>query len=142
PRATNYLRRLNIESATSLANQIDEVVRRGQKRGNIDVADLEKALKGLSKAEREAVDKYMNKRESAQNIPDRLKNIAAQVAHIMDRSMNEASKLGVMRRIGRQKFTLKGSGKAFPQIPNADGRAFLQEARDKGLSSPRVLMVA
>src|SRR5690606_40478179 len=25
---------------------------------------------------------------------------------------------------------------------NADGRAFLQEARDKGLSSPRVLMVA
>jgi hypothetical protein len=47
-----------------------------------------------------------------------------------------------MRMVGDKKLVLRGSGKAYPQVVNSDGAAFLEEAFASGLKSPRVLRVA
>src|SRR5690606_34313111 len=65
------------------------------------------------------------------------------VRGILDRDMREAAALGVQRRLaGGRRVELRGSGKAFPQTPNAEGEKFLRDVIREGLSNPRVLREA
>lgn len=59
----------------------------------------------------------------------KIRDADAPARALMDRGMNEASRLGIKRRVGDQKITLKGGGSWVPHILNDLGRKLLEEAR-------------
>ena len=61
--------------------------------------------------------------------PKKVVDLADRMRQILDRSMNEANALGMTRKVRGKRIPIGGSGKAFPQVPNAKGTAFLNEAK-------------
>lgn len=123
-----------------IARDFDEITQRTQKRVNNSILDAKEALKGVSKENRVKIAKAMNRR--LENVPKWIQERANKLSAVMDEIMNEARSIGIQRRVGGEKVELRGSGKAFPQVPNAEGDKFLKLAGNKGLTSPRVLQVA
>jgi hypothetical protein len=136
-RARNYIASLG-EQGRQLARDMDDIEFQASKRSNTDLADIREVFKGLGKASREAVGKIVNGKGDPFAKPF-LTERAKELRKILDRAMNEASSLGMTRKVDGQNIPIGGSGKAFPQIPNNKGIKFLEEAKKLGEKSARVL---
>ncbi|MCE5185398.1 MAG: hypothetical protein LLF76_04665 [Planctomycetaceae bacterium] len=133
----NHIRTLG-NAGRRTAEELDSIVFRATKAANIDNDDIRQIYKGLSKSQRETIAKIVNGRIDASTQKPALVERAKKLREVLDRSMNEAANVGMYRIVDGKKISVGGSGKAFPQIPNAAGIRFLNEAEEKGLSSDRV----
>lgn len=142
-RGTNWMKQLG-PAGKDLAKNIEDIDFRVAKRENNTLEDIRAALKGLNKAQREQAMKSLNMRPSADNAPAAIKERGDAVRAILDKYLlDEAKKLGFMRQFADgSKAAVKGSGKAFPQMPNEEGVRVLDEAEASGLASPRVYRTA
>lgn len=138
-RFSDHVKGLGIRGE-QVSRDFDEITQRTQKRVNNSILDARPATKGVNKDNREKIAKAMNKR--LKNVPKWIQERANKLSAVMNEIMNEARAIGIQRRVGGEKVELRGSGKAFPQVPNAEGDKFLKLAGNKGLASPRVLQVA
>ncbi len=138
-RYTAKLRKLGTRG-TSVAKDFDEITQRAQKRINNSVLDAKEALKGVTKENRIKIAKAMNKR--IKNVPKWIQQRADKLSAVLDVMMNEARVVGIQRKVFGEKVEIRGSGKAFPQVPNAEGEKILKAAGRKGSNSPAVLEVA
>ena len=87
-------------------------------------------LKGLNSKEKVIVAQLTDKAISKKGQPARLVERARQLTVELDLMQIEAQDVGLRK----QELT----GKAFPQVPNKKGKAFLEEAETKGAKSHRV----
>ena len=140
-RGTNWIESLG-EHGQELARGIRAVDQRASKRSKNNALDIAAELKGLTKAGRETVAKIINGRIKREDAPADFVRRADRIRAILDRDMEEARRLGLQRLVGGEFREIRGSGKAFPQVPNEKGRAMLEEARREGLASPRVRAIA
>lgn len=123
-----------------ISKDLDEITQRAQVKINNTELDAGKTTKGVSKENRERIAKAMNKRLA--KVPQWIQERANKLSAVLDKMMNEAAAVGIQRKVGGQKVEIRGAGKAFPQVPNAEGEKFLKLAGNKGLASPRVVAVA
>lgn len=134
-RATGYMERLG-KAGKQLADDTKDVDRRAHKQAATDAIELRHLFKGLDRKQRETLAKAMNKRIP---VPAGAEETIGTMRKVLDRAMNEANVVGLKRTVAGAKVDIKGSGKAFPQVPNATGRQMLDELGTKGLASPRVM---
>ncbi len=87
-------------------------------------------LKGLNSKEKVIVAQLTDKAISKKSQPARLVERARQLTVELDLMQIEAQDVGLRK----QELT----GKAFPQVPNKEGKAFLEEAETKGAKSHRI----
>jgi hypothetical protein len=123
-----------------LSDSIEKIDYRKTKRANTDEFDTRKLYQSIknTKANRELVSKVVNSRIPKDQIPTWAIEPANKLRDILDRAMNEATSLGMQRKVEGKKILVAGSGKAFPQVPNEKGIAFLEEAFNKGKASAKV----
>ena len=136
-RATNYMRTLG-GAGEKLADDIDQITYRVTKNTNNDLQDIRNVFRGLSKNHRETVCKLINDRIPKNKAPKNLVERADKIRAILDRAMNDAADLDMKRTVRGEKIPVGGSGKAYPQVPNAKGVAFLEEAASAGKGSATV----
>ena len=151
PRATDAMKKLGPEGK-ALARETEDIAQESLKRGNTDTADMNKVLEGLSARDIEIVAKIGQKRVipagqnegmSYRDVYPRLAAVADQAREVADRSMKGFADLGAERMDPEgNKYAVKGGGGWYPQVPNADGRALLNEAKAEGLASSRVAALA
>ena len=138
-RYSDHLRSLG-EEGKSVAKDFDEITQRAQKKINNSTLDARAILKGVNKENREKIAKTINNR--LKNPPKWIQQRADKLRDVLDQLLNEAKKLGIQRRVGGIKMEIAGTGKAFPQVLNADGEKLLRQAGKYGAGSPDVLAVA
>jgi len=139
-RSQDFIRSLG-PTGEVLADQVEEVGRRALVRNGVQWQQLRIAMKGLSLKERTQIAQFLNKR--TKNIDPALRPIADNVRKVLDRDMNAYAQLGGMRTMfNGQKVTPKGSGKPFPQVPNAQGEQVLRASAQRGLGHPKVAAAA
>ncbi len=134
-----HLRGLGKEGA-QVSKDFDEITQRAQKRINNSNLDSTQILKGVNKENREKIAKTVNKR--LKKPPQWIQQRADKLRKVLDELLDEAMKLGVQRRVGGIKMEIAGTGRAFPQVLNADGEKLLRQAGKHGINSPDVLEVA
>lgn len=109
---------------------------RAAKNSGNSTATIKNALKGLSDAEKIRVSKIV---EGIAEGPVRLQARAKVIKAELDKMQQEAINVG-LRPTGKVKEVGKVlTGRAFPQVANAEGVKFLEEAETKGKNSPRTL---
>lgn len=136
-KAVTYFRTLG-GAGEKLANDIEVIdfnVTRKTNRDNLSIRDI---FMGVPKSGRERIAKVMNGRLPEANQPAWVMARVRGLRQVLDRAMNEAAGLGVQRRVSGVRKDIKGSGKAYPQIPNEKGQAFLEQAFAEGKSNARV----
>ena len=138
-RYTAHVRGLGAEGK-QVAKDFDEITQRAQKQINNSSLDARQILKGVNKENRELIAKTINSRITKP--PKWIKQRADKLRDVLDKLLNEAKQLGVQRRVGGVKLEIAGTGKAFPQVLNADGEKILRQAGKHGVNSPDVLAVA
>jgi hypothetical protein len=135
--ATTYMRTLGAPGRL-IASDLDDITYRVTKHHSEDMADIRIVLNNLGKSQRELLGPVMNGRipETGQRklILDRM----MQLRGILDRAMRAGAGLGMTRGYKGGRIPLSGKGKAFPQVPNAEGMRFLEEGAAKGKGSARV----
>ena len=135
--APTYFKKLG-NAGKKIAEDLHEITFRVTKRHNNDMLDLRRVYTGLGKEGREKIAKVLNGRlPRDKQSADTLRR-ADRLGEILDRSMNEAANLGLTRRVRGVELPIKGTGAAYPQVPNAEGQRFLREAQTKGKGSKRV----
>ena len=87
-------------------------------------------LKGLNAKEKTVVSQLTDKAISKKGQPNRLVERAKQLTLELDLMQIEAQDVGLRKK--------ELTGKAFPQVPNEKGKAFLEEAETKGAKSHRI----
>ena len=92
--------------------------------------NIRKTLKGLNSKEKVIVAQLTDGAISEKSQPARLVARAKALKEQLDIMQNEAIKVGLR--------TQKLSGRAFPQVLNAKGKEFIQEAETKGAQSHKV----
>ena len=92
--------------------------------------NIKAILKGLSARERIIVAQLTDKAVSKEGQPSRLLKRAKMLTVELDLMQIEAQDVGLRKG--------ELTGKAFPQVPNEKGKAFLEEAETKGAKSHRV----
>ena len=137
-RYTTHLKSLG-GSGADIAKDFDEVTQRAQVRINNSTLDSKAIFKGVNKVNRENIAKATNK---LRKYPEWIQQRAEKFRKVLDELLKEAQKLGVQRRVRGVKLDIAGTGKAFPQIPNADGERMLKLADTQGIASPEILFVA
>ncbi len=138
-RYTSHLKGLGKEGV-QVSKDFDEITQRAQKRINNNTLDAQEILKGVNKENREKIAKTINKR--LEKPPKWIQQRADRLRKVLDELLDEAMKLGVQRRVGGIRMAIAGTGKAFPQVLNADGEKLLRQAGRDGINSPDVLEVA
>ena len=126
-------------SAAEIAKDFDEITQRAQVRINNSSLDAKAIFKGVNKANRERIAKAVN---GVGEHPKWIIQRAEKLRDVLDELLTEAKKLGVQRLVRGVKLDVTGTGKAFPQIPNADGQRLLKLADTQGIASPEILFVA
>ncbi|MHC4566461.1 MAG: hypothetical protein ACYTE3_11945, partial [Planctomycetota bacterium] len=135
--APNYMRTLGT-SGKRLAKDLDEITFRVTKNTNNDLQDIRDAYKGVSKGSREIISKIINGHVSERRAPKGLVSRANKIRGILDRAMDEANSLEMTRIVDGERIPVGGSGKAYPQVPNAKGVEFLEAAATEGLGNATV----
>ena len=126
-------------SAAEVAKDFDEITQRAQLRINNSSLDSKAIFKGVNKANRERIAKAVN---GVGKHPNWIVQRAEKLRNVLDEMLTEAKKLGIQRLVRGVKLDVTGTGKAFPQIPNADGQRLLKLADTQGIGSSEVLAVA
>jgi len=132
-----YLRTLG-GAGRLIAYDFDVITHAVTKQANNDKADLRKLFHGVSREHLRRAAMVVNERLDPKSQPKKVVDLADRMRQILDRSMNEANALGMTRKVRGKRIPIGGSGKAFPQVPNAKGTAFLKEAKVKGKGSSQV----
>jgi len=101
---------------------------------------LDEAYKGMNTEQRRQIGMVCNGLMEAAS-PD-IQRRADTLRNALDKLMEEAQAVGLKRQGKFGKMEIKGSGRAYPAIPNKQGWEFLEEASRKGLSSARVMEFA
>jgi len=138
-RYTSHLRTLG-ERGNQVANDLDEITQRAQKKINNSVLDTKEILKGVNKENREKIAKAINGR--LKKPPKWIQERANELRKVLDQLMTEANKVGIQRTVGGKRVPVTGKGKAFPQVTNAEGEKILKLAAKRGIGHPSVLAVA
>lgn len=138
-RYTTHLRTLG-DVGKGVANDLDQITQRAQVQINNSSLDTKDILKGVNKANRELIAKTINGK--IDKPPKWIKERANKLRVVLDKLLNESQELGIQRLVRGIKVDIKGTGKAFPQIPNADGEKFLKLADAQGTGSSLVLDAA
>ena len=136
--ATTFMRTLG-NAGKATAEDIDEITFKVSQHTGTDEVDIRRVFKGTNKAQRVKIAKGVNKRIKVADLPKWMRPRVEQLRAILDRSMNAARELNVQRNVRGQKILIGGSGKAFPQIPNAAGIKFLEAAKEESFGNPEVL---
>lgn len=136
-RGTNWMRSLG-ENGRKLADDIDQIDNRAAKREAQDLAGLEEALRGLSRAQREQVAKLGSGLMTEGVADPALVERAEAIRKILDRIMPEANSVGLRRLVAGERVEIGGSGKWMPQVPNREGQRVLEAAKERGLADPAV----
>ena len=132
-----YLRTLG-GAGRLIAYDFDVITHAVTKQANNDKADLRKLFHGVSREHLRRAAMVVNERLDPKSQPKKVVDLADRMRQILDRSMNEANALGMTRKVRGKRIPIGGSGKAFPQVPNAKGMAFLKDAKVKGKGSSQV----
>ncbi len=138
-RYTTHLKTLG-DVGKDIANDFDQITQRAQVQINNSSLDTKDILKGVNKANRELIAKTINGK--VDKPPKWIKERADKLRVVLDKLLNESQGLGIQRLVRGVKVDIKGTGKAFPQIPNADGERFLKLADAQGTGSSLVLDAA
>lgn len=134
-RGTDYMETLGA-SGKALAKDIRDISRSSSKSASNDLEDMHAVLKGMSVNQIETMAKFINR--YVDTVPAWIKQRADRTVEIMDRAMDEASKLGLTRVVQGARIPIGGSGQAVPQVPNARGVEFLERASNRGMSDVEV----
>lgn len=112
---------------------------RSAKNSGNSTATIKNALKGLSDAEKVDVSKIVD--GLGGDWPFRLRRRADIIKAELDKMQQEAINVGLRKTTkgGPKEVGKVLTGRAFPQVPNAKGKAFLEEAETKGKNSPQTL---
>ncbi|MFH0826096.1 MAG: hypothetical protein V2B18_25375 [Pseudomonadota bacterium] len=138
PPATAYLRTLGRAGALT-ANELDDIQYEVTRKHNTDMADLREIHRRVSKSQRELLYQAMNERIPLDKLPDWLQQRVVAVRELLDRAMKQAASLGMERKLASgERVIVGGKGQAYPQVPNAEGLRFLEEAYVQGKGSSRV----
>lgn len=121
-----------------IAYDFDVITHAVTKQANNDKADLRKLFHGVSREQLRRAAMVVNERLDPKSQPKKVVDLANRMRQILDRSMNEANALGMTRKVRGKRIPIGGIGKAFPQVPNAKGVAFLKDAKVKGKGSSQV----
>ncbi len=113
-----------------VARDLDEISARTAKNTGNTTQDVKAILKGLSSQEKTIVAQLTDGAISKEGHPVRLIARADKLKEQLDIMQDEAISVGL--RTGAL------TGKAFPQVPNKKGKAFIQEAETKGAQSSRI----
>ncbi len=138
-RYTTHLKSLG-DIGGGIAKDFDEVAQRAQVQINNSSLDTKAILKGVNKENRELIAKAVN--SVGKKPPQWIQARADKLRTVLDKLLGESQKLGVQRRVRGVKLDIAGTGKAFPQIPNADGERILKLADTQGVGNPEVLAIA
>jgi hypothetical protein len=137
-RASDHFRTLGTQGQ-KVAKGMDDIAFRAQVNINKNRLELRDIFKGVSKEDRVAIAKALNEKIDA---PDYINQRADRLRDSLDVIMNTAKELGVQRKGVFGKMDIKGTGRAFPTVPNKAGQKFLDEARTEGLGSSNVFAYA
>jgi hypothetical protein len=138
-RYTTELKRQG-KAGQKVAKDLDEITQRAQVKINNSSADAKLILKGVNKENRELIAKTINGK--VKNPPKWIQERADNLRNVLDEILNDAKELGVQRLVRGVKIDVGGSGKAFPQVPNAEGERMLKLADTRGFGIPEVLIAA
>ena len=138
-RYTTHLKTLGA-AGKSVAKDLDEITQRAQVKINNSTLDAKEVLKGVNKANRELIAKTINKRVKDQ--PKWIVERANKLRKVLDKILGDAKELGIQRLVKGVKIDIGGSGKAFPQVPNATGERMLKLADTRGFGVPEILIAA
>lgn len=137
-RGINFIRSMG-PGGEELARQVEGVFRPAQRRAGKQTVAVEQALRGLSKADREAAAKVADGELARTAVSDKVAAAADVMRERLDADMNAANLVGMRRRLpDGQLAPIKGSGRAFPTRLNREGRKLVQLAYDAGKSNGRV----
>lgn len=135
-RGVSFIRRLG-PAGEELARQTEQVFRPAQRRFGEQTSTVNKALAGLTTAEREQAAKLAD----GIKIPNASAKVRAAGKVMKDRldmDMRAAGAVGLTRSAGSAQLPISGSGRAFPTMLNRDGRRIVRLAAEKGGTNPRV----
>lgn len=118
----------------SVGRKVQQELRDISRRTNINVGNttqnIRRILKGTSAKDRVLISQMVDNAIPIEGQPIRLRARASLLRKQLDFIQTEAQKVGLRKK--------KLSGRAFPQILNDKGKAFIQEAETKGATSHRV----
>lgn len=135
-RSIDFIRRQG-PVGDEIAGQVEEAVRRAQRRAAIQKQEIGDVLKGVSKADRIEIGRFLSGRRP--RLPDELRGKAETLREILDRDLEAAQFFGFKRTLKNgKKVPIEGSGNPFPQRPNARGKKILDLAHSRGAASGRV----
>lgn len=124
-RATGRMRKLG-EHGKKIADDIDDITFKSQKRYNNDELDIRKAFRGMSLQSRENAAKLRNERITLKEVPvgnrKRVSQAANDLLEIFDRALHAWAAAGGRRLVKGKLRAPTGRGKAFPQVLNKYGR--------------------
>lgn len=142
-RGTTWMESLG-ESGKKLAADVRAVDQRAAERLGRNASDIRDILADVAKEQREIIARVVNLRPlpGGNKVPRSLHTKAQQLREVLDRDMHEFSALGGTRLVNGEYMPVRGSGKAFPQVPNKAGLKVLEAAHRQGLAHPRVAAIA
>lgn len=134
------------DTGKKIGRETREIDLAASKRAKTMEVEIRELLRNVSSKDRQIIAKTINGESSlsGKKVPESLKQRANRLREILDNGiLFPAKEVGMTRRLrDGSRVPVGGKGKAFPQVPNAEGRKVLDLADKRGLSSPRVYRVA
>lgn len=139
-RFSNYLRKKSPNTGGKIAASMDAIMDRAlPATGRMTVA-VKDAVGAASKATRENAMKWVNGRYNDATAAERA--IGEKIRGTLDQLLERAQSLGVKRRVGDTWMPLKGSGEAFPEVPNQAGLDAIEAAAKNPQSAESKAFIA
>ncbi|MCB7129171.1 MAG: hypothetical protein J3T61_06515, partial [Candidatus Brocadiales bacterium] len=142
-RGTTHMRKLGA-GGVELARDIDEITFNVQREANNDALDIREIMKGLTPKERTRVAMVTDNEIPIHTQTKRVVERSNRLRKVLDRQLEAFTEVGGRRRLGGpgdEQIPAGGGGRAFPQVPNKEGRAVLKEL-STGAMTPRVVQAA
>lgn len=136
--AHDYIRKHGGAAGHIIADDLQDMDQWFSRREGIQLDDMFQFYRDLSRDEVVTVNKLINSRTSVADAPQELRDIADELRIIWDRDLEDYRALGGERIVGGEWVTPKGSGKAFPQLPNELGAEVMERLRAIGTSDDKV----
>lgn len=146
-RVAKEAREVDFEAARRAANDRADFQRVLNRIPNIREGSLPNrvidALRGTpTYSVHERIAQALDGKYRVEDLPREAREAVDELREILDRSLVDFQELGGQRRVRGEKLNVAGSGRAFPQIPNAAGERFLAAAQSEGLRNGRVFQWA
>lgn len=138
-RGTTFIQRYG-DAGRKIARDLRTIAFESHRKAQSDLQDIRELLKGVS---RENVEKVMKAADGkTEGLPKWIEERGERVRAILGRVMSNFAEVGGLRTVAGNKVVPHGSGKAFPQVANAEGKRTLDELAEMGEKSSRVMAAA